>query len=646
MTRARVRAFSGLVALLTLDVGCDQIFDIVQLSADAGRPADAASDRTTHADAATTDAYDAPATDAHDATVTDAHDATIDTGGVSIPSPTFYVSSSVTDAGTSCTMTDPCSLAAAVEVASVAWATGTIGPPTIAVCAGDYSNVNLSVTTPTRLVGGYGCTGKGPWTLPGANAAASTTLHNANASMSSAILVFNGSGVKPGTIVEGFTIEATVSGNDPAATYTGIVSTNGASPTVTNNVIKPASSCGTTDIQVLGVSVTHGGSATLVGNDISGCGVDGAGIITDNSITSIVVLGNMISGGTGSLGYGVKLYGAAPDAGSASTFTVVGNAIQGGTGPGCGGAGLMISGAADVTVSQNRISGGSCTAPTTKTNYLSGVYLNGVVSPKITNNMILGGVMPPTTPGVVTMTRALVLNAVTNAGVHYNTLVGGYSDQPTALMLQSGGSGAVLKENILVGQSGDALDGGVDGGVGLLANGCGDASVPAIQVAAFEYNAVLNAPNNTFATFCPSASSSSFDAAAAGLHASTQGNMLVTTKCPGPPAECAIDPKCTTAAGCLLDMFPGWNTTSSGAANLFPAPWFDGGTFVTSGSSCAPEIGSGWPLGATSLCRVAQGVPADAEPGISADLYGADCRITTKVGSMGADQNPATCTNH
>jgi hypothetical protein len=647
----------GVIGLIGLGVGCDQIFDITERTfGDAGVDAkvvhDATSDTAIRGDGG--------------------HPVDAGTGDSAPPAAvTFYVSAA--GSGTACTKAAPCpTIADGVAAAAASGA----DIPAVLVCGGPYSELNLTIKTPMLLIGGYSCATWAPLD-GGAGRGGTTVIKNAAENLAptgtnTATLTLEGGAVRSATVVSGFTIEAATRNGNPVI-YVGVLCFDGASPTISNNFIVPdATSC---SLEVDGVRAETGASPTLLNNVITGCGPSARGVYADSSSISLVLGGNTITGGgtPSTTGFGLYLEGSASEAGSPSSFTVYGNVIHGGSGArsvgvevpsgqmslelegnaidssplatgatlSCFGTGVSVVGTGTVSIARNRISAGACTQLGGAT---TGLSLNGQTSPVIANNMIHGGTVTPGGRAV-----ALALANVAGPVVRFNTLVGGVmvggdggtTTRAEAVSMTST-TGAVFDDNILVGEaSGEGL------GVGMLVTSAhcdaGAAGMP-LGVDQFEFNTILNAPSGLLSVFC----GTTVDYATIGKLTSRldaavgDANVLFTSSCPDGGKSCAIDPACTSPPTCLQALFAGWNVPSNGVNNLFAG---DGGTFVAD-SGCNPPDASGWALGADITCAIRGGGRTIAgQPPFAADLYGQNCRETTPTSplSSGADQSAAGC---
>jgi len=655
------------IATIVSLAACDQLFDIQERQA---LPADAGVDSSVDSGS---EASDGAAVDG-------------DAPAPGCTGPIVYVSTTTgSDSNPGCSSGAPKkTIGAAVALAKAA---PTV--TTIEVCKGVYNESPLVVTTATSLKGAFNCSTwarSNNYGYPNFDAGNLTVIQNADAVLSPVTLDLNGVAITSSVVVDGFTILGATSGTTSSAVVAVLVS-NGASPTVSNNQLTGGGLSSPTGLASAGVFFVAGGNGTVTNNKINGGsgtvpptsnenGHASAGVVTDGTSTSVQIVGNVISGGSGTAynsqsdgSAGVVLLGPAAgttDAGTGPSYTVRENSIVGGTGTSVGGAatvGLFAAGMLSLGVESNGIDGGGgssgvrCTngvysSVTGSTSFVGnriyggtcaisgsglspvGLKINGAGSPPVIyDNMIHSG----TTTSVPTDgLSALGLFGVTGADVRHNTLVAGPSGGPLAegIFLGFQTSGTTIVNNILAGAGNDA---------GVLLVGCGSAG--SHQIASLENNLIFGMTQGLVQgpACAGSVEYHTVDGLTAALLASqtgstVQGNVTIASSCAtdaGTDSGCVVSAGCTSPQTCLTSFFGGWDVTSSGYMDLFPSAGIFAGACPSSG---LPPVGSGWTLATTPAppCKVTQSSVNDtALTGLNVDLYG-NCRSSTPT--MGAEE--------
>ncbi len=460
-------------------------------------------------------------------------------------------------------------------------------------------------------------------------------------------------------------------GNSSTPASVGVYATNSAAITLKANTIDGGSGQGTAAGNPSGSAgvMTSGqaGNVTLAGNRIGG----GNGVVAtstsngtgsqavwifgnSNPVPAIVVTGNTLLGGTGSVvtnnttnGFAVR----GVDIGYAANVVFAGNVVDGGvisSGGSCPWAVTMAGTAAvassSVTITGNRIHAGHCTAfaPNIVGNAAAvGLHLNGpITSTLIENNMIDSGQVDLHRYGF-----ALDINGLTGAVIRHNTLIAGASVQNAfGLWLENAAltTGTTIENNIFgaIGPNAIAID---SDNAGLCSP---DGGAPGAS--SFRNNLVFGNLSGFLRFACSGGVATSLDAMTAAFAAPgalVGGNVTMASSCVGTDggAEtgCITMPCATDGGSCLDTVFAGWDGAGAGYGNLLSDAGFAGSCPATA-PPVIGGIGEGWALVAgtgTPPCQVARSSLDDVgEAGAGIDLYG-NCRGTRP--SMGAAEFPA-----
>jgi hypothetical protein len=552
------------------------------------------------------------------------------------PDQILYVSGSGDDANDGCTPDTPKQTVrgAIAYVKTV----GAIGHE-IRVCRGTYSEAQIVVDYPVRLMGGYECT---TWKqtptygYPTFDTTNETVLVNAApAADATATLAVRGAQVGADVVIDGFTVEGTQESGDNSV---GVLIEDGARPTLSNNVVRGGAG------PALSAAVDIRGGA---GPDIQRCSLQGGaaaftfGVLVADSVPhlhqNVIVGGHASFGGTG---FAISSVSALSlDAASGTAVEL--NDIVGNLGPG-GAVGVSVGGEMSVELRRNVIQGGAVdganeargvVASTSGTmtihanrivagtrgfglgarpTVLVGVDLYGTHDSEIVNNRIHGGVVsgPGHTYGIQLMAEGTF--------VAHNTIFAGISESGTGILVGSPVD-LEIQNNLLVG--------GGDAGFGLVLPDCGG------SLASLENNAFVNhgsgAASVQTRSGCPSGVMLRVWEAEAALAmgypgADVENNVDVAADCdPETPWKCADVDACAPASAsdaCVQSIFAAWTADEAGVPELL-----------------MPE---GWALADPSPCAISQGGRDPSTP-VAVDALGV--RRTSPL-SIGARELDTECT--
>jgi hypothetical protein len=614
-------------------------------------PGDASGDASGDADAA-------PGCDAG-VVSGDASSPTLCPGGV------VYVSPNGNDAHSGCA---PCaaklSIRSAIDATTAALAAldaGVGATPEIHVCAGTYSEVGLQLTAPISILGGYDCSS---WTYGSSSV---TTIMNGDFVQQNSTLEVKSPQIGPGTVLGGLTIVGATPGvgaTQGAGAIAAIYDHNGASPTVSNDVIVAPSVTTSAGAGGVGIYIADTASPDVYNSQISGgAGTTGGTTFSDFATAAVVIAvqggtpqihGNTINGGSG----------AAPNGGGAAQGSVgirvnqcnslltggaaiESNTINGGSGSSAT-AGIALDPSLQtgciVDILDNTITGGTATASASVSAGIDVREPNVVV---IARNRIVGSLSTSVAHsyGVNSTngTQILLVNNMIHAGLTtqvatgallfgqqdqnkpslaaFNTIFGGQAGFSVALGTFIGPLN--VYSNILIG-------GGNIGTstppIGLWMYACPTSTNPVVTE--FNANLVFSAPGGILGINDPCAGGPAYTtiATAEAFVGSTRaaGNLTANASCT--ESQCVhlanCDGRAVNTQACLEGLFTQWSL-DDGYGTLVPP-------------------GPGWVLASTTPCSIAAGAQADSTYGRQ-DLFQNPRPQSPSHPSMGADQFTGTC---
>jgi hypothetical protein len=466
----------------------------------------------------------------------------------------------------------------------------------IHVCGGTYSEPQIVVGYPVRLMGGYECT---TWErldkygYPTFDDANETRLENtAPIAGATATLVVRGRDVGRDVVIDGLTILGT---EDSGTDSFGVLIEDGASPTLTNNVVLGGSG---PDLSAA-VRVTGGADA-----DIQRCSLHGGtasftfGVAVVDSRPHVHQNG-IIGGKTAGIGTGIGIRSEPPlSLDTASGSAVESNHIVGNLGGGQG-VGVGVDGAASVELRANVIRGGEVTGvnnaravfavtsgamrihanrilagkpafgtlgPDTE---LVGVYLQGTNDSEIVNNMIHGGELDGAGE-----TYGIALVGAQDPFVAHNTIYAGRISGVTAGaagIVVATPSDVVIQNNLLVGSG--------TSGSGLELLAC-NGSLKSLQNNAFA-NHADGAVSVLDGAACPPGAMDTVEDVEELLPvaypaAIVADNVAVAANCGAAPTlACAEVMACgPPSEACVENLFDAWAVDEAGIPELLsPAGW-------------------------------------------------------------------------
>ncbi|MEJ7729295.1 MAG: hypothetical protein WKG00_08770 [Polyangiaceae bacterium] len=546
-----------------------------------------------------------------------------------------YVSTSGDDASDGCT--------AAAPKKTVSGALGyvkTVGAidHEIRVCKGTYSETQIVVDYPVKLMGGYECTSwkRTPtYGFPAFDEANDTRLEKAAPYPgATATVVVRGAEVGPDVVIDGFTVVGAVESRSDSA---GVLIEEGARPTLSNDVI------------LGGAGPARSAALDIIGGarpDIQRCSLRGGAAVFTFGVSVVDSLPhlheNQIVGGKGEFsGTGIGIdSGSARSLDAPSGTAVELNDIFGNQGNGTS-VGVSVSGLMSVELRRNRIDGGQVTggvtaravfastsgtmtlhdnrifagtrgfgldAPPTE---LVGVYLEGTNESEIVNNMIHGGDI-----NGAGETYGIKLVEADGAFVAHNTMFAGVSESATATFVEHP-LGLVMQNNLLAGGGG--------AGYGLVLVGC-DGSLASLENNAFVHHGGGVAFVRTRGA-CPSGAMPRVKDAEALLPigypaAVVENNVAVVADCVDEaPSTCADVNDCAPASQtCLQSIFAAWTASKAGFPELL--------------------LPDGWGLGDPSHCAISEG-GRDLSSTVAVDALGVP---RTAPVSIGARELDTACT--
>jgi hypothetical protein len=614
------------------------------------------------------------------------------------PGGVVYVSPNGNDAHSGCT---PCAAKlsvrsaldtttaalAALDAGVVASDAGGAVPPAAAeihVCAGTYPEVGLQLAAPISILGGYDCS---TWTrssnygYPTFGSSSVTTITNGDFVQQNNTLDVRSPQIGRGTVLDGLTIVGATAGSGATS---AIYDHNGASPTVSNDVIVAPSVTTSTGNGGVGIYIGDNSSPDVHDNQISGGGGTTSGTTFNDVATAAVVIavqaglphihGNTINGGSGAAPNGGDAHGSVgirvsqcyslltaqkgasidsniisggsggsatagialdPSLQNGCTVDVLGNTITGGTATASASlsAGIDARGADAVRIERNRIVGSLSTSVASS----YGVLATRGTQILLVNNMIHAG---PTANLAIGALLSGVQNPLNPSLAAFNTIFGGQAAAKTGTLPGVGGGtvapaalGTVLGpllaySNILIG------GGSTTTSAGLWMFMCQNPGNPAVTQ--FNANLVLNVPRGGIvgtgqqcggvSAFPTIAGAQTF--VAQGGAAQAMGNLNVAASL----ASCTDPNTCVPIAHC-----DGTTANTQACLEGLFTQWSSDGGYTT----LVPP-GPGWVLAGNTVCGIAAGAEPDPV-NAPTDLFGNARPTSPSKPSMGADQLSGTC---
>ncbi len=552
----------------------------------------------------------------------------------------------------------------------------------IHVCAGDYTEVDLTLSSPTSLYGGFDCA---TWQWDPDRY--ETTIENGSSNRSETLLV-EGSSITPETNIAGLNILGTKSQANRASialhvgsqasptvfaneTSGGSASLNaagqasvgvrvagqGTAPTLSCNLIYGGSGSVNVAVQRVGgstgVFISQGAAPAISHNTIDGgegtsAVADGAwssagiSILGDNLDTELCVIEDNVIDGGGSSGQAQVLGVIAIDA---QEVQLLRNFIRGGSSTANKVIGVQATGSKHVLIG-NRIIAGDSVKPTW------GVNLHTTVDSLLANNFVHGG---NSQGGAI----AVRVSASADVNIEHNTIYSGRAGDTSAalgILINNNSPRASVVGNLLLGSAGVSSS-------GMRVGRCPD-------------NALMRLSANAFANFSTSLVQltnadceeqlttleqllENFDdcdpAADAGVCQQARNNLVIDDDCQGFEERCITRTGCADIGGqqpemsdevqCLESLLESWSpddVEDSADAGVPEVPV--GETKRLPGEVELLGEGGGWRLAPHAPCDVIEAVSEQDCEGMCQDVDYFGTRRTFKQSVGAHEQSDDSCT--
>jgi hypothetical protein len=569
-----------------------------------------------------------------------------------------YVSTSGNDTAAGLDPMHPMRTVTAGLAAAKALPGGAAGNTEVHVCAGTYSEDEVSIDFEVALRGAYDCSTwqrTATYGYPSPDGVNITLITSPDTTQQQATLVVSGA-VTHATVIDGLVI-AGYSKADGGRTA-GVEIANNASPVLSNDIIgggggtttAPAAA-GSAGVLVDGQAgpeieecIISGGSGNApIGSTGVVLNTSGAVSLHDAIITGGTGTTTATSTGTAAIGVDVRMSAATP--GMAGLF--VGGTDQAGTSGPSVGMHIAGNGGVSATVTGSIVEGGF---GLDATSYAIGVLVDspagdagpgGAIS--LVDDRIYGGLRSvgnQTTIGidVVAAGSFMVVNSLVHAGSVLDA-VGSYTvgidlaavaspkviddtiytgaGPGTAIAINGGVTGAVITDDLLLGSNVDI------GNIGVAASACGTPFIQSLDNTAFGNLAALYQCSNGPSLPPTTATTLAEMYAAIGSTSTSAADVLVQSSCAKGDTTCAKIPGCPGApTDCLPGFFGNsWSVADDGVSSLFGTTGPDGGAPI-----------QGWTLKGQSPCTITAGGTVIST--IPTDLYGA--KRSTSTPTIGA----------
>ncbi|MGD0530033.1 MAG: hypothetical protein ABSE49_33165 [Polyangiaceae bacterium] len=532
------------------------------------------------------------------------------------------------------------------------------GLPQVHVCAGTYSEDAIDVTFDVVLDGAYDCTTwmrTATYGYPHPDGVNTSLIASPDTTVQEAALVLAGN-VTKATVVDGFAITGATTS---AARTDGVHVTGSASPILSNDSIaggggQAAASTGNTgsvgilvDMQAapeiedcfvsggdgrgtvgstgveldstggvnLNNAVITGGTGQSVVSGTSGTAAIGVDVRTPltTPLTSLIVSGTDAAGTSGPT-VGVRFAGASVAATLAASY------IEGGVGLDSTAAGIGVlidTPGGGITLTADRVYGGQRTVGTMQETY--GIFVVAAGSLTVEDSLVHAGtVQSGGVAGVASYAGGIVLSAVAAPVLVFDTVYTG-SAQGVAVSLGTGVTGAVIRDDLLLGSDSNTLS------VGVSTSTCGG-FIASLDHTAFGNLQTLYECNTGAST--GSTSATNLTELLLDLSSAESNNVDVQGSCVAGDTSCAKFMGCPGAsATCLPAIFGVTWSMDDGVSALFGSSAADGGMPIT-----------GWSLVPGAPCSIASG--GTKYGSVTADAYGVTRNATTPT--IGAVEYVAT----